>query len=97
MTASFIKDLHYIMFEDALRISSGYIEKPIGAYRSDERYIKGVDIKLSPPAKIAQDIESLLYRYDSNMTLEAIAEFHIDFECIHPFARLLAKLKNQPS
>jgi len=86
MSSSFIKDLHYIMFEDALRLSSSYIEKPIGAYRIDERYIKGVDIKLSPPTRIAQDIDNLLYRISNRMTLKEIAQFHIDFERIHPFA-----------
>jgi Fic family protein len=85
--SSFIKDIHAIMFEDALKISSEYVSKPIGAYRLDERYIKGVDIKLSMPSQIANDIENLLYRYKSNsMSLEDIADFHILFERIHPFA-----------
>ena len=53
----------------------------------DERYIKGVDVKLSPPNKISNDIENLLYRFKSNdMNLKGIAEFHILFERIHPFA-----------
>jgi len=87
MSSSFIKDLHYIMFEDALRVSSSFIEKPIGAYRVDERYIKGVNIKLSAPAKISQDIDNLLYQYDKSvLSLEEIAFFHIGFETIHPFA-----------
>ena len=86
MSSSFIKDLHYIMFEDALKVSSAFIEKPIGAYRLDERYIKGIDIKLSPPTQIAQDIDNLLYRTFNSMTLKEIAQFHIDFEMIHPFA-----------
>jgi len=64
-----------------------YISKPIGAYRTDERYIKGVDIKLSLPHMISNDMENLLYRFKSNdMSLEEIAEFHILFERIHPFA-----------
>jgi len=85
--SSFIKDIHAIMFEDALRIAPEYVSKPIGAYRSDERYIKGVDIKLSLPHTISNDIENLLYRFKSNsMSLEDIAEFHILFERIHPFA-----------
>ncbi len=84
---SFIKDLHAIMFEDALKVSPEYISKPIGAYRLDERYIKGVDIKLSSPNKISNDIENLLYKFNSNnMSLLDIAEFHILFERIHPFA-----------
>ncbi|HHD83859.1 MAG TPA: Fic family protein, partial [Campylobacteraceae bacterium] len=47
----------------------------------------GVDIKLSSPHMISNDIENLLYRFKSNnMNLEDIAEFHILFERIHPFA-----------
>ena len=85
--ADFIKDIHAIMFEDALNVAPEYVSKPIGAYRSDERYIKGVDIKLSLPHQIRDDMENLLYRFKSNkMNLEDIAEFHIAFERIHPFA-----------
>ncbi len=84
--SSFIKDIHAIIFEDALKINPEYVSKPIGAYRLDERYIKGVDIELSPPNKISNDIENLLYRFKSNsMSLENIAQFHILFEKIHPF------------
>jgi len=82
-----IKDIHAIMFEDALHVAPEYVSKPIGAYRTDERYIKGVDITLSHPAQIANDLENLLFRFQSNkMDLEAMAEFHILFERIHPFA-----------
>ncbi len=85
--SSFIKDIHAIVFEDALQVSPEYISKPIGAYRSDERRIKGVDIALSAPNMIANDLENLLYRMPSKkMTLLNIAEFHILFERIHPFA-----------
>ena len=85
--SGFIKDIHMIMFEDALNITPNYISKPIGAYRLDERYIKGVDIKLSLPHMISNDMENLLYRFKSNnMSLEDISEFHILFERIHPFA-----------
>lgn len=86
VTSSFIKDLHYVMFEDALKVSSSFIEKPIGAYRTDERYIKGVNIKLSQANRISQDIENLLFRFDETMSIEDIAQFHIEFEQIHPFA-----------
>ena len=85
--SSFIKDIHAIMFEDALKVSPAYISKPIGAYRLDERYIKGVEIKLSAPHMISNDIENLLYRIKSNdMSLLDISDFHIQFERIHPFA-----------
>jgi Fic family protein len=85
--SGFIKDIHAIMFEDALKVSPEFVSKPIGAYRLDERYIKGVDIKLSSPPRIANDIDNLLYRSPSNrMDLADIAAFHILFERIHPFA-----------
>ncbi len=85
--SSFIKDIHAIVFEDALQVSPEYVSRPVGAYRTDERRIKGVNIKLSPPNMIANDLENLLYRMPSNkMTLLDIAEFHILFERIHPFA-----------
>ena len=85
--SSFIKDIHAIMFEDAHKIAPEYVSKPIGAYRLDDRYIKGVDIKLSAPNQISNDLENLLYRFNSNnMSLEDIAEFHILFERVHPFA-----------
>ncbi len=85
--SNFIKDIHAIMFEDALQVAPQYVSKPIGAYRLDERHIKGVDIKLSTPNKISNDIENLLYRFNSNnMSLVDIAEFHILFERVHPFA-----------
>ena len=85
--SSFIKDIHAIMFEDALKVAPEYVSKPIGAYRLDERYIKGIDIKLSQPNMISNDIENLLYKIKSNnMSLLEISDFHIQFEKIHPFA-----------
>ena len=87
LNSDFIKDIHSIMFEDAMKVTPQYLEKPIGAYRLDNRYIKGVDIELTPPNKISQEIENLLFRFVSNkMNLKQIAEFHILFERIHPFA-----------
>jgi len=85
--SSFIKDIHAIMFDDALKVSPQFVSKPVGAYRRDERYIKGVDIKLSLPHMISNDIENLLFRFHSNkMDLLDISEFHILFEIVHPFA-----------
>ena len=82
----FIKDIHAILFDKALKISPERIERPIGAWRKDERQILGVDIQLSSPAKIDQDLGNLLYRIKTDMNLRDIAEFHINFERIHPFA-----------
>ncbi|WP_119344728.1 Fic family protein [Facilibium subflavum] len=82
----FIKDIHAILFDKALKISPERIERPVGAWRKDERQILGVDIQLSSPKNIDQDIGNLLYRTEANMDLCAIADFHICFERIHPFA-----------
>lgn len=85
--SNFIKDIHAIVFADALRVTPEYVSRPIGTYRTDERRIKGVNIKLSAPNMIVNDIENLLYRMPSNnMSLLDIAAFHISFERIHPFA-----------
>ena len=87
LDVDFIKDLHAILFEDALRVTYEFVEKPIGAFRRDYRKIKGADIALTPPYLIAQEMENLLYRFKSNdMSLKDVAEFHILFERIHPFA-----------
>jgi Fic family protein len=87
LDSSFVKDIHAIVFEDALQVTPEYVSRPVGAYRTDERRIKGVSIKLSVPNRIASDIDNLLYRMPSNhMSLSDIAEFHISFETIHPFA-----------
>ncbi|WP_203249931.1 Fic family protein [Cysteiniphilum marinum] len=82
----FMKDIHAILFDKALKISPERIERPVGAWRKDERQILGVDIQLSSPKNIDQDIGNLLYRTKTTMDLRAIADFHISFERIHPFA-----------
>lgn len=87
LTSSFIKDLHYIIFSHAQKIVPHLIKTPIGAYRVDNAYILGADIELSPPSKIAQNIDNLLYRFPSNtLDLQQIAQFHAIYEQIHPFS-----------
>jgi len=86
LDSAFIKDIHAIMFEDALKVSPSFVSKPIGAYRINESRIKGVGIHLSLPNMIANDVENLLYRTQHHeMNLLALADFHIQFERIHPF------------
>ncbi len=87
LSSSFIKDLHYLIFSNAQKVSPYLVKKPIGAYRTDEAKIVGANIKLSQPNKISQEIDNLLYRFPSNqLNLEQIAEFHAFYERIHPFA-----------
>lgn len=86
LNADLVKDVHAILFDKALSVSPERVERPIGTWRKDDRYIKGVDIKLSKPIFIDQDLNNLIYRYDRKLDLNDIAAFHIDFELIHPFA-----------
>jgi Fic family protein len=87
MNSAFIKDIHAIMFEGALSVSPQFIAKPIGAYRINESKIQGTHVRLSLPNMVANDIENLLYRTAHHeMTLLNLADFHIQFERIHPFA-----------
>ncbi|PSM52789.1 cell filamentation protein Fic [Campylobacter blaseri] len=84
LTADFIKDLHALMFNKAYDVCPEKLNTTIGAYRTDERAIKGVNVKLSLPHKIKTDLENLLYQ-DEPTKIEEIADFHIKFEKIHPF------------
>lgn len=86
LDSSFIKDLHYLIFNKANEATPEFVKKPIGAYRIDNARISGIDISLSNPSKISQDLENLLLRLKSNnLNLEQIAEFHSEYEKIHPF------------
>ena len=85
LTSSYIKDIHTLIFDEALKVCPDKVDRPIGAFRKDERYIKGVDIKLSTPFMISNDLENLLFK-GIPKNIDEIAKFHIDFEKIHPFA-----------
>ena len=87
LNSAFIKDLHYLLFANAQKVATHFVRKPIGAYRNSEAKIAGCDIELSLPHLISQEIENLLFRFPSNaLELSQIAEFHAEFEKIHPFS-----------
>ena len=79
LDSNFVKDVYAILFDKALSISPERVERPIGSWRNDDRYIKGVDVKLSNPKNIDQDLNNLIFRNNSKLDLKAIAAFHIDF------------------
>lgn len=85
ITSTFIKDIHALLFRKALIVTPDKVEKTVGAYRRDERYITGLDKPLSSPLQISNHLENLLFSSKVE-TIEDIAKFHIDFELIHPFA-----------
>lgn len=63
------------------------VAKPIGAFRTNQAKIIGLQVKLTLPHLIAQELENLLFLYPSNaLSLEQIAYFHISFEKVHPFS-----------
>lgn len=83
---SFVKDLHYLIFSKALEITPDFVQKPLGSYRNTEVSIKGVEFETCAVSKISQNLENLLFKFQSNkMDLEQIAQFHADYEQIHPF------------
>lgn len=81
----YIKDLHTLLFKNALKECPEFIEKPIGAFRTEERKISGSNIQLAKPKEISVLLGNLLYQKEPT-TIKEIAEFHIKFEKIHPFA-----------
>jgi len=85
LTSDYIKDIHTLIFDEALKICPNKVDRPVGAYRKDERYITGVDFEISNPILISNHIENLLFQ-KTPISIEEIAKFHIDFEKIHPFA-----------
>lgn len=84
LTTNYIKDLHAMLFKSALLVCSDKIERPIGAYRVDERRISGLAAPLASPREISNRLENLIF-LNKTENLYEIAQFHIDFELIHPF------------
>ncbi|MGL6199964.1 MAG: Fic family protein [Lachnospiraceae bacterium] len=83
LNESLIKAYHYRLkagvFED---IANGY---PIGEYKNRKNIVS--DIITSAPESVEADIRCLLQSYNSKEphNLKDLAEFHANFEKIHPF------------
>lgn len=82
LTSDIIKQIHFEfrsgVFKDRL---NGY---NIGDYKSRQNYIG--DYKTTIPSEVANEMNELLNWYSVNqVTLNALAEFHIRYEKIHPF------------
>ena len=81
LTERVVKELHsLVLMNDA---------KNKGAYRNVEVAIAGATHDLTPPYFIQEQMEALLKEYENmkriKHVIEAIAEFHLRFEGIHPF------------
>ena len=83
LTESFIKQLHFI-----LKSGTTDSQKPwfkVGDYKMLENEVGGSET--TKPAEVAGAIKALLKEYNSNskITFDDILDFHVRFECIHPF------------
>lgn len=81
ITESFIIDLHKKIVKN--------IDSRTG-YKKIPNLLLGIDVKLTAPENVAQEMKKLLKWYDENKAkmypLELAFRFHHMFECIHPFS-----------
>jgi Fic family protein len=79
ISETFIKELHK-------GVMTG-IRDDAGHYSRHQRAIRGVNVHLTHPDDIPEEISNLLKSWNSHqkITVKEIAEFHSSFELIHPF------------
>lgn len=83
LTEAIIKKIHYIL-------KSGTSDDRLEWFNTrdyKQRPNMVGDLKTTSPAQVKKEMEELLYGYNqtNNITFEDIAEFHYNFEKIHPF------------
>lgn len=63
------------------------LREDAGQYSKFQRAIRGLDMTLTHPDDIPEEMSGLLHEWDSHRvkTIREIAEFHVGFELIHPF------------
>ena len=76
-----IRQLHHALLQG--------IREDAGSYSKYQRAIRGVDIALTHPKNIPEEMAGLLKRWRQTerrpYAIEPVAQFHADFELIHPF------------
>lgn len=79
LTEGFIKDLHKELLHG--------VRGDGGQYSKHQRAIRGVQIHLTHPDDIPEEIGQLLRTWKKmpNKTIKEISDFHVQFELIHPF------------
>ena len=81
VTESYIKQLHAMLKAGIMSDSDDVV---VGDYKKYANEVGGRET-VSPKA-VSREMQALLGRYDGQeMSLYDIAEFHVDFEHIHPF------------
>lgn len=78
-----VKTLHRILKTGTF--SSQSREAVIGDYKKYPNYVG--DMRTSPPNRVEQDMDALLSKFSRQkpVTLDALLDFHAQFEKIHPF------------
>jgi Fic family protein len=86
ITRDLILDLHRLVVKDTLDAD---LEDQVGAFRTVQVYIRGVEWLPPSPEDVPQDITSLLSWYAKNRDrvhpLVLAIYFHVGFETVHPF------------
>ncbi|MBF0252596.1 MAG: Fic family protein [Candidatus Omnitrophica bacterium] len=80
LSEEFIKSLHAKLMQG--------LHNNAGNYSVYERVIRGLEIALTHPSDIPEEMNHLISAWNeglSTKTIKDIAEFHIAFELIHPF------------
>lgn len=84
LSEDMIKRFHFILKEGTLTDE----EKEwfvVGDYKKKKNFVGNITTSL--PSEVAKDMQNLLDWYEKidNKRVEDIIEFHVRFECIHPF------------
>ncbi len=86
ITKRLICELHAMVVRDTLRPD---LASQVGAYRTLQVYVRGVDWVPPAPKQVPKDMKALLEWYTRNKKrihpLVVAAYFHVGFEVIHPF------------
>lgn len=79
ITENMIREIHQILMQG--------VREDGGVYSKHQRGIRGVDIMLTHPKDIPEEMNRLIRQWNSKRqkSIQAIAKFHSDFELIHPF------------
>ena len=86
VTRELVLELHRFVVKDTL---DGALEDQVGAYRTVQVYIRGVEWVPASPQDVPRDMASLLSWYSKNKErvhpLVLALYFHVGFETVHPF------------
>ncbi len=79
ITETSIKEIHRLLLQG--------VREDGGSYSQHQRGIRGLDMMLTHPQDISEEMGQLIRQWNSGKqkNIQSIAKFHSDFELIHPF------------